>query len=221
MNVLTVPRTVAAYEYKALRFPAQLLETRLIAAKFPEESTVRLAFERLLGTLDSTAGALFADEALKTRGRALSRRAEIVEKAVELEAKAQQRKQEADATLHAEREQAAADKRRVQQEHDRKAKQIKAEREAAQAAVSQKAKAREKAEDTAIAAKTEATVAAERDRLDAQAASIEARVDVPTAAPKAQLDKAVKDTAAAQKTKGDADRLAQLADAEKQARQDG
>ena len=56
MNVLTVPRAVVKLEYKALRYPSHLLDTKVIAALLPIESGVRLAYERLLGGLDSAAG---------------------------------------------------------------------------------------------------------------------------------------------------------------------
>lgn len=218
MKVLTVPRSAVALEYKALRFPAQLVETKLIAPYLPAESGVRLAFERFLGALDSTAGSLLGDQALADRGRALSRRADVIEKAAVLEDKARARKDEADAQLSKENKEAEAEKARIQQEHERKAAQLKLEREAARKAVEQKADAREKAEAAAITSKAQATIAAERDRLDEQEAKIAARVEARTAAPKAQLKKAVTDTQTAQQKKADADRLAQLAETERSSR---
>lgn len=219
MNVLTIPRTAVALEYKALRYPAQLLETKVVAALLPEESSVRLAFERLLGTLDSTAGSLLADQGLKDRGRVLTRRADVVEKAASLEAKAQQRKEQADAQLRAETEQAQAKKAQAEQERKRKAEQLEAGKRAAKAAVEQTAQARKKAEKEAIGSAVDATLAAERDRADEQKARIDGQAQARTAAPKAELKTAVENTQAAQQHKADADRLAELADAEAAARQ--
>lgn len=218
MNVLTVPRTIATYEYKALRYPAQLLETKVIATRFSQESAFRLGFERLLGTLDSAAGSVLANKELQDRGRVLTRRVEVLAKATALEAKAQERKEQADATLRAESERAQAKRTQALEEQQAKAKQVLAEKQAAKAAVERKAEARERALDQAITSKTEATIAAERDRLDKQEASIEARVKAKTAAPKAQLSKAVKDAQTAAATRADADQLALLAAAERDRR---
>ncbi|MGI8535934.1 MAG: hypothetical protein ACR2K2_05435 [Mycobacteriales bacterium] len=219
MNVLTIPRTAVALEYKALRYPAQLLETRVVAALLPEESSVRLAFERLLGTLDSTAGSLLADQGLKDRGRVLTRRADVVEKAASLEAKAQQRTEQADAQLRAETEQAQAKKAQAEQVRKRKAEQLEAGKRAAKAAVEQTAQARKKADKEAIGSAVGVTLAAERDRADEQKARIDGQAQARTAAPKAELKTAVQNTQAAQQHKADADRLAELADAEAAARQ--
>lgn len=219
MNVLTIPRTAAALEYKALRYPSQLLETKVVAVLLSEQSSVRLAFERVLGTLDSTAGSLFADQGLKDRGRLLTRRADIVETAASLEAKAQQRREQADAKLRSETEKAAAKKAQAQQEFERTSQQARAEKSAAKQAAEQKAQARQKADQQAAAAKAENALKAERQRAEEQKLRIEVKEKAATAAPKAQLDKAVEDTEAAQKQRSDAERLAKLAEAEKVDRQ--
>lgn len=218
MRVLTVPRTVAALEYKALRYPSQLLETKVIATRLPEASRFRLAFERLLGTVDSTAGKLLADQGLTDRGRFLTRRAEILEKAVSLEAKAAERREQASADLRAKTKQAEQQKARAAQEHQRTAHQIAADKAAAKTAVEREAQSQKVAEDKAIAAKTAAQLAAQRDKLRKQEARITAATAARTAAPKAQLSKAVADTQTAQERKAHADRLAELAAAERQSR---
>jgi hypothetical protein len=91
MNVLTLPRTVAAIEYKALRLPATLLQKKVVVRFLEQDSKLRLGFEKTLGALDERAGSLLADKALADRGRVLRRRSEILEKAVQLEAVADQR----------------------------------------------------------------------------------------------------------------------------------
>ncbi|MBW3639143.1 MAG: hypothetical protein KY451_04735 [Actinobacteria bacterium] len=219
MNVLTISRTAAALEYKALRYPSQLFETKVVAVLLSEQSSVRLTFERVLGSLDSTAGSLFADQGLKDRGRLLTRRVESVETAASLEAKAQQRKEQADKQLRSETEKAAAKKAQAQQELERKAQQARAEKAAAKQAAEHKAQARQKADLQAAAAKAEAALKAERQRAEEQKARIEAKEKAVTAAPKAQLDKAVEDTEAALEQRSDAERLAKLAEAEKANRQ--
>ncbi len=218
MNMLALPRNAAALEYKVLRYPSQLIETRVVATLLSEDSTVRLAFERLLGVLDSAAGSLFADQALKDRGRMLTHRAEILEKAVSLETKAAQRKQRADAELRVTTEQAEADKEQARQERQRELQQVSADKHAAKAAVDKAAQDRKAAEKKAIAAETAADVAAERTKAEARKAQIEQRTEAATASSKAELSKAVEDTRAAQQEKADADRLASLAAAERASR---
>jgi hypothetical protein len=215
VNVLTVPRTVAALEYKAVRYPAQLLETRLVAVRLADDNPFRLGFERLLGTLDGAAGKLFADEALAERGRFLTRRVEMLEKAIALEVKAAERQQAADAELRAKQEQIEQEKVQVQIEHEREAARLKTERDAEAKAVERKAAARERADADAIVESSQSIIAAERDRLDAEKARIEARVQTQTAAPKAQLKAAGKGAQAAEAKRADADRLAQLRETEK------
>jgi hypothetical protein len=218
MSVLTVPRTIAGLQYKALRYPSQLLETRVVAAYLPDESGVRLAFERVLGTLDATAGSLFADEALQHRGEALRRRALKVEKVVALEEKAAARRTEAEQKLAQEKQAAEQEKARVQQQHEAEAARLKAERDAEKQAIARKAAERQKADETAIRSQTEAILSAERDRIDAQEAKIEARVATSTAQPKQQLQQASKTAKAAKQKAQDAETLSALAKAEKSSR---
>ncbi len=215
MNVMTIPRTIVGLEYKAVRYPAQLIENKVVAAHLSEDHPFRLGYERFLGTLDSTAGKLLADETLTDRGRVLTRRVDVLGKAVALEAKAAQRKAEADAALHAKNEQAAQQKAAVQTEHEQNAQRLRAEREAEAKAIENKAQARKRAADKAIVDSTQAIISAERDRLDAQKSQIEARVEAQTAAPKAQLKDAGKNARAAAERRADAERLETLREREK------
>src|ERR1700712_5372954 len=98
-TLTALPRTLLGLEYKAVRYPTQLLETKVLATRFEEDNPFRLAVERVLGTLDGAAGSFLKDDELVTRGRVLTRRVEVLEKAVELEAKAAARKEAADAQL--------------------------------------------------------------------------------------------------------------------------
>jgi hypothetical protein len=94
MSALT---TVATLQYKAWRYPAQLVETRLVSTYLPRTSSARLAFERVLGTLDSTAGSLLGDETLQQRGDVLLQRVEKQSIQREHEAEADRLKAERDA----------------------------------------------------------------------------------------------------------------------------
>ncbi len=214
MNVLTVPRALVGLEYKAVRYPAQLFETKVIAARFTQDHPVRLGYERFLGKLDRTVGTLLADDLLTDRGRVLTRRVEVLDKAVALETKAAERKAEADAALKARNEQAEQAKAEVQAQHEREAARIKAERTAEAASIERKAMARKKADERAIVDSSQAIIAAERDRLDVEKARIEARVATQTAAPRAQLKAAGKSVQGAAERRAEADRLAALREAE-------
>lgn len=218
MNVFTIPRAAAALQYKALRLPVQFLGTHVVASLFAPESGVRLGFERLLGTVDSTAGSLFADRSLAERGRALTRRAEVVDKAVTLEGKAQERKEQAQSELRERTDKISADRRQTASEHAETAQQVREQEQAERAAVAQKAQAREEAAEQAIQSKAESSLEAERERLEQQQDRIDAQHDTRTAGAKDQLSTAVEDTQAARQTKADADRLAALASAEKASR---
>lgn len=216
MNVLTIPRTLAGLEYKAVRYPAQLVETKIIAARLADDHPVRLSYERFLGTLDSTFGKLLADEALADRGRVLTRRADVLVKAAVLEEKAEQRRAEADAELAARNKKAEQERADIEAEHQREAARLKAERDAEAKALEQKAEARKRADSKTIVESSQAILAAERDRLDAEKAKIEARVKTQTAAPKAQLKAAVNSAEVAQERRADADQLESLRNVVKQ-----
>src|SRR5687768_13742500 len=112
MSPLTLPRKAAALEYKLLRLPATLVESTLIT-RLDDESPLRLAYEKALGSVDEKAGKLLDDESLTKRGSALRRRSEVLAKAVALEEKAEARKAEAQQTLQAEKQQAAQERQQA------------------------------------------------------------------------------------------------------------
>lgn len=218
MNVLTLPRSAAALEYKALRLPATVLQSQVVVRFLDEDSALRLGFEKALGSLDEKVGALLADATLTNRGRALRRRSEILEKAVELEAVADQRSQAAEAALRegtqkAERTREQA--RTAQREGVQKALR---DEQADKQRVEQQAAARAAAEKKRVEDEARAKVAAATSKLDKQEAQIDATTRARTAAPKAQLSEAAaaKKSAAAERVK--AERLASLAAAERDSR---
>ena len=218
MNVLTLPRSVAAIEYKALRLPATLLQSQVVVRFLDEDSKLRLGFEKALGSLDERAGSLLANPTLSERGRLLRRRSEILGKAVELEAVADQRKQAAEATLREGRKK--ADKTRTEAQKKQKAGVQKALREeqAEKARIEREAAARVQAEKERVEAQAEAKVAAVTEQLDRQETRIDLTEKARTAAPKAQLEDALSEKQVADAERAKAERLAELADAEKNAR---
>jgi hypothetical protein len=215
MNVLTVPRTAAALKYKVLRLPATVVETQLVARFLDEESRVRLAYEKALGNVDAAVGKLLDNEELTRRGTALSRRAEVLESAVVLEEKAAQRRAEADETLRAQKAQAADQRRTAEKEKAAETRRLREQAATEKRRVKEQAAAQEKAAAQEITSNAEAELRAERDRLAQAESRIERRTAERTAAPKAQLEKAVELKGQADDERAQAERLAQLADAER------
>ena len=216
MNVLTVPRTVVALEYKALRLPAAAVG--LAVGTLDDESRVRLAFEKALGGVDATVGKLLKDEGLARRGTALSRRAEVLETAVRLEEKAEQRKAAADGELQEQKQAAAAQRREAAQRKADEARRVREQAAAEKRRVKAEADAQEKAAAQAVRSTATAKIEAERERLAETEQRIEERTAARTAAPKAQLEDAVERQQAADAERSAADRLASLAAAERESR---
>ncbi len=118
MGLSTVPRGVAKLEYSAVRLPFTLLEEHFVARYLDDEASLRLGFERLLGSLDGFAGSLLADDDLSRRGQALRRRTELLAKADELETTAQARRSQADEKLRAEQAEARRAHEQAEEELD-------------------------------------------------------------------------------------------------------
>jgi len=163
MNVLTLPRTVAVLEYKALRLPATVVGKAV--STLDEESRVRLVFEKALGGLDASVGKLLGDEALTRRGTALSRKAEVLETAVALEEKAEQRKQQAAQTLEQQKSAAADQRRQAETEKVEETRRLREQEKARKKAVKEQADAQERAAAKAVETKAQAKIRAERERL--------------------------------------------------------
>ncbi len=218
MKVLTLPKAVAALEYKALRLPATLIESQVVVRFLAEDSAVRLGFERAVGTLDEKAGTLLGNDQLASRGHALRRRTEVLGLAVELEAKAEARTEQADAKLRAVQADAEQTREQARKAQRDGVQETLREEQAEKRRVEQEAAARLKAEKKRVADEARAKAQAVTAQLDAQERRIEQTTAARTAAPRAQLSDAVREkkTADAERTK--ADRLAQLASDERETR---
>lgn len=221
MKLTTLPRGVAKLEYTVVRAPLSLLERQVFARYLADDAALRLGFERLLGSLDSFAGRILADEQVARRGQALSHRSAMLDKAAMLEAKAEQRKSQADQQLEASAEQARQD--RLDADRKRQAN-ITAARRKEQA---EKRQARQQAEAQAAAEKQRSTQqaqakinAAERAKA-AERNRIANRQEQAAAAPKRQLADANSTKQAADAKRGEAGRLSALATAEREQRQAG
>jgi hypothetical protein len=218
MDLLVVPRRIGRLSYSALRYPFTVAEGQLVTRRLDDDSAARLSYERFLGSLDRAAGHVLGDEGLVRRGQALSRRADFLEQAERLDAKAEARRTEADRKLSDEQEQsrqarqdAAAERgqrlaaaRRQEQQEKEQAKRDQVEMEATAAAeAEQEAQARAAAADEAEGARRQ-QIADQQERR--------------TQAPRAQRSQATEKRVAARQRRAEADRLDELADTERQSR---
>lgn len=216
MNLTTVPRKIAALEYTALRLPLTALHRGV--SRLDANSQVRLSFETALGSLDAAVGKVLANDALTSRGTAMTRRVDVLHKAEILEEKATVRREQGNQELAAakkaaERERIEADKR-AQDEVRALLEQQASQKRAAEQQAQAQAQARVKA------AEREAQLKIETAARDAKQtiASIEERTQARTAKPKAQLREAAALQHDAAQGRIQADRLAQLGQTEKASR---
>ena len=68
-----VPRSIARLPYAAARLPFTLLDERVVARYWDQDASVRVGFERWLGSLDLVAGRFLGDDEISRRGLALMR----------------------------------------------------------------------------------------------------------------------------------------------------
>jgi hypothetical protein len=218
MRITRVPFAVLRFQYQLVRFPLQVLEDRVVA-RLGTEAPARLFYERSLGVLDATVGSALGDPRLRRRGALLADRSDALSRAAALEADATRKQQQADAELKATRDGALEDQKeaRAAKEH--------AVEGARTAAEERKRDATESAEQRTAAAKRQADeVAARRtksaeDAKRAEQASIRAAEEKARAAAKSKLDDADAKRRDATSKRAQADRVEELADAEKRKRQ--
>lgn len=217
MNVLTVPRSVVALQYKVLRLPFQLADTYVVGRLLPVDSDLRLRVERSLASLDAGVGRLLQDDGLARRGEAVLRRADALDAAASLDAQAAARRADAEQTL--EQQQAAADQReQAARERTEQTARIVMQEQADKRAAAEAADARRTAAEQAVQERASAELEAGQQRLQAQQEAISERTAARTAAPSASLDQAVARADDAAAERADAERLASLASAERTAR---
>lgn len=214
MDVLALPKKLGSLQYRAIVLPARLGRPTFLA----DESTVRLAYERVLGSLDQTAGSVFGDAALVQRGAALSRRTEVIEKAVALEAQAAEHAAAAETT----RDQGLDDVRRERSAAAQRAASAvntaRTDEQAEKVRIAQETDQRERAEKARIEAEADRKASEASAALQADQARIDAAEKAVTAAPKAEVQNAVAQKRAANEQKRTAASLADLAEAERDSR---
>jgi hypothetical protein len=218
MNVIKMPLSILRFQYQLVRIPLQVIEDRVIS-RMNGEAPGRLIFERSLGVLDATVGNALGDPRLRRRGTALVERSDTLAKAATLDAKAASEQQRAEIDLQATREGAAE-----QMDEARRAKQ-RAIDETRVAADDRKRAISDAAQKRTAAARQQADVAAteRKNRVEAANADEKRRIEADqkkaTTAAKSKLESAQAQRNKADDKRSTADRVEQLADAEKRKRQ--
>jgi hypothetical protein len=218
MGLTTVPARLAKLEYSAIRLPFTLLETHVVARYLDDEAPLRLGFEHFLGSLDGFAGRILSDGDISRRGQALTRRAEFLAKAGELDTKARARRAQAEEKLRAGQAQARQARQQAHTETDDKiAAAYRREQE-------DKQQVRRTADARAQRKTAQAEHTAKKRAAKAEAAkqatqkSISAQQDRATAATGQRLSDAAEKHSSARNRRQEADRLDQLARREREAR---
>jgi hypothetical protein len=218
MNIMDVPFAVLRFQYQLARLPLQLIEERVVA-RMDSEAPARLLYERSLGLLDTTVGNALGAPEWERRGAALIERSDQLRRAARLDAAATENIKQANSNVKVTREKAAQEREDAHAEKEREVKQ------ARQDAQNRKRAAVESAEERIAAGRKQADQAAAQRKGAVEAAKqveeseIRAAERAVTAAADAQLKDAQKKRGAAVSKRAQADRIEELADAEKEKRQ--
>ncbi len=219
MKITDVPFAVLRLQYQLARFPLQLVEDRVLA-RMESEAPARLLYERSIGMLDRAVGTALGDREAERRGEALVERSAALSRAARLDTAADRAMKEAAADLKDARDAAALV--REEARADKQDEAIAARADAAH----EKAAAIQRSEDRVAAAKKQAdTVAAQRKEAAETAKHEEQqRIRVAertaTAVAEAKAEDAQDKRAAAATSLAQAERVEQLADAQKHGRRD-
>jgi hypothetical protein len=87
MKIFDVPLAVLRLQYQVARFPLHVIEEQVVA-RARTEAPARLFYERSLGMLDTTVGTALRDDKLVEQGVAMVERSEALTRAAQLDANA-------------------------------------------------------------------------------------------------------------------------------------
>ncbi|MGE2717973.1 IF2 family translation initiation factor [Mycolicibacterium litorale] len=218
MKITDVPFAVLRFQYQIARFPLQMIEEQVVA-RLDAEAPARLLYERSLGMLDLAVGNALSAPDVEQRGAALIERSEALRRAAQLDETATEVRDQADAELKSTREKAERKQQQAEQDREREIK------EARQTASERKQTAVQNAQKKAANAKEQADqVAAQRVKSAENArrqeeAVIKATEKSVEQMAQAKLDDAADKAGAAAAKRAQADRVEDLADTEKEKRQ--
>jgi hypothetical protein len=217
MRITDAPLGVLRFQYRIVRLPLQIIEERVVA-RMGSEAPARLFYERSLGLLDAAVGNALGDLRLAKRGGALAERSDALRRAAQLDAAADQARQQSSADLKAKSDKAIEEQQDARAAKEREVEQARSsaeerKRAAEEAAAQRTAAAKNQADDVSAQRKNSAE-AAKREKQ----ARIRANEQKAAAAAKSKLDDAEARRTDADAKRAQADRVEQLADAEKQKR---
>ena len=218
MRITDAPLAVLRFQYRIVRLPLQIIE-ELVVARMGSEAPARLFYERSLGLLDAAVGNALGDSRLAKRGGALSERSDALRRAAQLDAAADQARQQSSADLKAKSDKA------IEEQQDARAAKKREVEEARSSAEERKRAAQEAAAQRTAAAKKQADDVAGQRKNSAEAAKreeqarIRANEQKAAAAAKSKLDDAQARRRKADIKRAHADRVEELAGLEKQKRQ--
>ncbi|MCW2732197.1 MAG: hypothetical protein JWR13_3013 [Mycobacterium sp.] len=218
MRITDIPLAVLRVQYRIARTPLQIVEDRVVARLDPE-APARLIYERSIGVLDAVVGRALGDADIARKGTVVADRSATLGRAAQLDAEA-----EAEAKLAADevsraRENAAATQQNAEERKERD------DYDALKTAALRKKDAADAAAERAVAVKKQVDAAADRQKKSAEARKNDAekRIDAveesALAAADRQRDEAAEKRSAAQSKRSRANEVEDLADAEKQKRQ--
>jgi hypothetical protein len=210
-------RTLLHLPYHAARMPLAVMDAKLVK-RLPADSPPRLAFERILGSLDVVAGRVLNDRHVEDRGAQLRDHADLLGDAVELEHDAAQRRSAAQETVRQAEQQAESLRAAAQREQREGVHEaVENEREEKQAAARRARAQASAAKQQADARAANRLAAVEQKRRQAEA-GVQARTSRAVAAAKSELDEAAEKRSAARARRAEADELGKLSNAKQQAR---
>jgi hypothetical protein len=217
MRVIDAPLAVLRFQYRVVRFPLQLIEEQVVA-RMGTEVPARLFYERALGLLDAAAGNALGDYRLAKRGGALAERSHALRRAAQLDAEANQTRQQSSADLKAKSDKAAGDQQDARAAKKREVDQVRTSAQgrkhaADEAAAQRIAAAKKQADDVATRRKNSAETVKR-----AQQTRITADERKAAAAANSKLDDARTRRNKANNKRAQADRVEKLAGIEKKSR---
>ena len=218
MRIIDTPLAVLRLQYRIVRFPLQMIEAGVVA-RMDSEAPARLFCDRSLGLLDAAVGNALGDWRLAKRGGARAERSDALRRAAQLDAAADQARQQSSADLKAKTDTAIEE-----QQDARAAKELEVD-QARSSAEDRKGAAEEAAAQRTAAAKKQADDVAAQRKNSAEAAKrekqarIRANEQKAAAAAKSKLDDAQARRTEADNKRAQADRVEELAGIEMQKRQ--
>lgn len=218
MKITDIPFAVLRLQYQVARFPLQVIENRVVA-RLDSEAPARLFYERSLGMLDLAVGNALGAPDVEERGAALVERSEALRRAAQLDATATQVHEQAEADLESTREQAKRETQQADQDREeekREARQTAAERKQNAVHNAQKKAADAKEEADRVAAQRVESAEAARREEEAVISATEKSIEKVA---QTKLDDAADKAGTAAAKRAQADRVEELADTEKEKRQ--